>query len=318
MTARIPMARRGRSVRLATLTALALCVLPGRSSAWNGRGHMIIAAIAYDRLDPGVRARVDELVRLNPEYASWVRGSEGALRGKVAFMRAATWPDLIKNATGYVNDGNQPSGPSSSRNTGYDDNLQHRYWHYIDVPFSTDGTPLEYPASPNVVTQIEAFRETLASPGAPDELKSYELVWLVHLVGDVHQPLHVASRFSRDFPHGDLGGNKVRLCAAPCRSELHALWDGILGSSESVALAMKAAKDLGAGSRAGSDDLADGDWVAESLAIARKAVYVEPIGPGAGPYTVTRAYRQSARATARERVTLAGARLALVLNKELK
>ena len=46
-------------------------------------------------------------------------------------------------------------------------------------------------------TQIVAFRKTLGDSGASDELKSYDLVWLLHLVGDVHQPLHATTRFNQ-------------------------------------------------------------------------------------------------------------------------
>ena len=274
-----------RSSRLWVVIGIVLCAKAGKVSAWNDRGHMIVAAIAYDRLGLEVRARVDELLRQNPQYANWTKGVAKAQAGKVAFMRAATWPDFIKSAPGYENDGNRPSGPDSSRNTGYDDHLQHRYWHYIDIPFSTDGTPLEYPPEPNALTQIEAFEEVLASEEKSDALKSYDLVWLIHLVGDVHQPLHATSRFTKDLPHGDEGGNRVLLCARPCRSELHSFWDDNLGTSKSPESAIRAANGLGTGPR-----------------------------PGAGPYRMTQSYRKAAKLAAENRVALAGARLAGVLN----
>ena len=52
----------------------------------------------------------------------------------------------------------------------------HRYWDFIDIPFSSDGTALTDPDIPNAQTQIVAFRETLRNSGASDELKSYDLV----------------------------------------------------------------------------------------------------------------------------------------------
>lgn len=310
--------RRGRSSRPRVVLWLVLCALAGKASAWNDRGHMIVAAIAYDRLKPEVKARVDGLLRQNPEYASWTSGVAKARVKRVAFMRAATWPDFIKSAPGYENDGNRPKGPDASRNTGYDDRLQHRYWHYIDIPFSTDGTPLEYPPEPNALTQIAAFEEVLASPVQSDALKSYDLVWLIHLVGDVHQPLHATSRFTKDLPHGDEGGNRVLLCARPCRGELHSFWDDILGTSRSPDSALRAANGLGLAPPKGADDLREGDWIAESVALAKSAVYASPIGPGAGPYQMTPGYRKSAKLAAEGRVALAGARLAGVLNNVLE
>jgi hypothetical protein len=59
-------------------------------------------------------------------------------------------------------------------------------------------------------------------------------------------------------------------------------------------------------------------WIAESLQAAKASVYIEPIGIGAGPFTVDAEYRRQARAVAAERVALAGARLANLLNSALK
>ena len=156
-----------------------------------------MGAIAYEHLTPKVRTSVDALLKLNPSYPEWVAGIAEQDEGKVAFMKAATWPDMIKNDMRYTNDGNLPNGPDAGRNIGYDDKLMHRYWHFIDNPYTSDGTTLPAPDLPNAHTQIVAFRETLRDSAAPDELKSYDLVWLLHLVGDVHQPLHTITRFNQ-------------------------------------------------------------------------------------------------------------------------
>ena len=81
---------------------------------------------------------------------------------------------------------------------------------------------------------------------------------------------------------------------------------------------MKEAKRLEEVFSAGSEDLADGDWTAEGLGIAKSSVYVSPKGGGAGPHTLTQAYRLAAKATSEARVALAGARLAGVLNHDLQ
>src|ERR1043166_6837010 len=67
---------------------------------------------------------------------------------------------------------------------------------------------------PNAQTRITDFRAVLASD-SPDLLKSYDLSWLLHLVGDVHQPLHCASLVSHAKPDGDSGGNGVKLSGTP-------------------------------------------------------------------------------------------------------
>ena len=127
-------------------------------------------------------------------------------------MRAATWPDIIRTAPGYRAD--PIDDPGATQNIGYADKLQHRYWHYKDLPFSPDGTPTQPPPEPNAETQIRALRTALASPTTSDDVKSYDMVWLEHLVGDVHQPLHATSRFTAALPAGDRGGNSIAICRA--------------------------------------------------------------------------------------------------------
>lgn len=182
------------------------------SHAWGDFGHMTVAAIAYDSLTPASKTKVSALLKLNPNYSDWIADIPDESRDKAAFMKAATWPDYIKHAAGYKNDGESPTNPDAAKNSGYSDKLIHRYWHYIDIPFSPDHTPLIQPVAPNAQTQIALFRKTLADKHASAELKSYDLVWLLHLVGDVHQPLHATSRFTQDEPKGDRGGNEVALC----------------------------------------------------------------------------------------------------------
>jgi hypothetical protein len=58
-----------------------------------------------------------------------------------------------------------------------------RRWHFIDEPFSTDDTPLQQPVPPNAETQIAVFRKTLADKTISDDIRSYDLAWLLHLVG---------------------------------------------------------------------------------------------------------------------------------------
>jgi hypothetical protein len=293
---------------------LAVTFAPG-AWAWNSFGHMMIAAVAYEQLTPAAQARVATLLRLNPDYPQWISHTPKEERDELAFVRAATWADEIKSEPGYVDDGEHPSGPDTARNLGYSDHLQHRYWHFIDLPFSTDHTALIQPATPNAQTQIALFRRTLTSPGASDELKSYDLVWLLHLVGDVHQPLHTTSRFTRSQPDGDQGGNLVALCEKPCKVELHAYWDNLPGTGKKAIVAIRRASHLPTpDSRvAAIDD--ERQWIRESFMIAQNSVYIPPIGDGPGPYFIDRPYQSIAHRVARERLALAGARLARILNE---
>ncbi|BCA55088.1 nuclease [Nitrospira sp. KM1] len=278
---------------------------------------MTVVAIAYDRLNPKARTAIDELLRENDLYEAWVRGVAADDQPKAAFMRAATWPDLIKNQEmGYQNDGNLPNGPEANRNIGYADKLMHRYWHFIDIPFSPDNMAVPKPDVPNVQTQIATFRTTLKDPKASKDVKSYDLVWLIHLVGDVHQPLHATTRFDQQLPQGDRGGNDVNLCIQPtvCNGRLHAFWDDVLGTSESYEPAMAKANSLSPVEKELGMILDEAVWVEESFQAAKAVAYAFPVGAGAGPYTLDDAYKTAARELAEQRVALAGVRLANVLN----
>ena len=259
------------------------------------------------------------LLKLNPDYKLWLSyipaKTSAANRDMYIFMMAATWPDEIKSERDYRNDGERPSGPDASRNIGYEDHLQHRYWHYIDLPFSTDHTSLIQPQAPNAATQIAVFRRTLASKDSSDSLKSYDLVWLLHLVGDVHQPLHATSRFTHSQPEGDAGGNRVALCQKPCRNELHAFWDDVPGTEKNPEVAIRRATHLPEQDPhvAAIDD--ERQWIRESFAIAQNSVYIPPIGDGPGPWTLDGPYRAIAHQVVGNRLALAGARLAHVLNE---
>jgi len=180
------------------LVLVCLLTLNFPSFAWDNLGHMTVAYVAYQHLNPATKTRVDELLKLNPDYrrrwrALIPQGTSHADSKMMIFMIAATWPDAIKHRPGYTDDGTErgerPDGAISVQNIGYSDHLHHKYWHFVDTPFSTDGTALPAIPAPNAETQIAAFRSVLASNDA-DPKKSYDLVWLEHLVGDVHQPLH--------------------------------------------------------------------------------------------------------------------------------
>jgi hypothetical protein len=306
------------------ITAILAAVLLSTSSvwAWDSDGHMQVAEIAWKHLTAASRTRVTTLLKLNPNYSTWIKNVPVAKRRQVAFVMAATWPDYIKSAAaGYTNDGDTaPLDPASSQNIGYADHLMHRYWHFIDTPFSTDGTALVQPVAPNAKTQIELFTAAIGSTATSDDIKSYDLVWLEHLVGDVHQPLHATSRFSSDLPAGDRGGNSVILCASPCKSksELHAFWDDVLGTSKLPTTAITAADQLPAPPAVGAAVADDQAWITESFDAAKQYVYASPVGPGAGPYTLNAAYKAQAKTEAQARIELAGVRLANLINAKLK
>lgn len=306
--------------------------------AWDGFGHMQIAEIAWTSLDAPTKARAGQLLKLNPQYVQWTADVTSSEQDHIAFVIASTWADYIKGDTNYVNDGPQngnrpPLGPEAGQNVGYKDLFRHKYWHFIDGPFSQDGTTLELTPIPNAQTQIELFRDTLSS-SAPDNVKSYDLVWLLHLVGDVHQPLHATSRFTTSELLGDSGGNDVGIdCGGCAPNNLHWFWDNAAGvgsvqncatvdkpecNPENVQEAITAAHALAPADptlAAISDETV---WINESFQLAQTKVYQPPIGDGRGPFTLTNGYKRAATDLANSRLALAGARLGNLIMTSLK
>ena len=295
--------------------------------AWFDGGHMTVAYIAYQNLTPQTRTRVDGLLRLNPLYASWTKGISKKQRGLVAFLRAATWPDCIKQAAcaaGYTSDGGDSptGGPTDDQNIGYSDKLMHKYWHFVDVPYAAGSTG-EPPKVPNAQTEIILLSNAIGT-NESDDVKSYDVVWLEHLVGDVHQPLHATSRFTVNHPQGDAGGNLLAFCLKPCRDELHAYWDGLLGDKPTTGQVTQTGKKLIKGGKpAGTDNSDPAAWVAESFDLAKKDVYMSPISDDNDPSVTLSprpdaAYDTNAKKVAFAQVTLAGYRLAALLNSKLQ
>jgi hypothetical protein len=289
---------------------------------------MQVAAVAYDMLSPTAKARCAALLRLNPSYANWIAGAHESAQDRTAFLRAATWADAIKSDKTFTDKKDDQAASTASQNIGYADKLRHRYWHFIDVPFSPDATPLTVTPAPNAQTQIVAFRAVLSTPGANEDVKSYDLSWLLHLVGDVHQPLHCSTRFDVADPHGDRGGNNVlitgnvspticddpRFCPYGPPHELHAFIDDITGSSYCLAEVDASIAGLPKPTQAQLANLDEASWVAEGAALAQSAVYIAPIGVGDGPFTIDDSYQSSVLALGKRRIALAGARLAALLN----
>ena len=300
-------------------------IAPQPAYAWNDYGHMSVAYVAYKKLTPQTRNKVNALLAKNPDFPNWVAlipaGTSPADKNLMLFMIAATWADRIKGASGYSED--NPANRNlcsavSLQNTGFTDMHRHRCWHFIDVAFSQDGTT-SLPATPvpNAQERVDLFRPVLSS--TDDDLKAYDLSWLLHLVGDLHQPLHCTTRVGQGQTGGDNGGNLVTLAVGNSSVKLHIFWDDLLGPTGATPKAViKTAKKLPAANATKASDLNVSHWVNEGVQNAKNSVYVGPVGLGPGPFTVTTTYQNAAKTLAKKQVALAGARLANLLNAELK
>jgi hypothetical protein len=351
------------NILLAFLAAL-LFALPTQLWAWGNTGHEAVAYIAWQQMTPAARARAVQLLKLVPTlqtptgktvpgYSDWVNDLPAGLspddQNLYLFMRAATWPDSIKHV-GFTDSDVAPAGVTTDVNIGFTDTKSHGYWHFVDAAFASDDSSVPPTPVLNAASQIAALRTAIAS-GETDALESYDMIWLEHLAGDVHQPLHGTVRYFAG--KGDEGGNTVKIklpvpmehqfegtLSKSAPTELHAFWDDLPGEGEPGPALPNAAAFAQPLPPASSDKVADtdpNDWASESLTLAQSDAYKNPpIGKSPAPsaststrsrssrgsssssYLITQAYYDQAMKDAQARVALAGARLAKVMNDNLK
>jgi S1/P1 Nuclease len=305
-------------VRFLTVVAI-VCGLAAPAAAWNGTGHRIVAAIAYERLTAKVRASVDDLIRKHPDYAAIFAKDAPAdppARARAAFLTAANWPDMIRAGDPRFYDETRKDAVPTPLLPDFPDMARHAPWHFIDIPYAPDGAAVIPPPQPNALTELQRILREMRSPSSERQIV-YDLPWLEHLVGDVHQPLHCTSRFLRSQPTGDAGGNFVFV--APGRN-LHAVWDNAPGPDDSDGYVTKYAVKAAAAHPA--RDIAENPrkWIDESFKLDITAVYT--FGPQAGsrehPITLPNGYVENATNIAEQRIAAAGYRLAAVLNDLLR
>lgn len=198
-----------------------LAINPTAGISWNSTGHRVIAAIAWDNLTPTAKSQIMSILKAAPEDSDlknfYDKESENA--DKYYFMNAAYWPDIVRDRDEEARYKKYHKGP----------------WHYIgsywkqtdEGPVSADG----FVDDENIVERITLFRETLNDPSISDADKAIQIAWILHLVGDIHNPLHNTSRVTDETPDGDLGGNAFKL-GDTWPNNLHAYWDGIIDFSD--------------------------------------------------------------------------------------
>jgi hypothetical protein len=281
--------------------------------AWHETGHMVVAQVAYLRLTPVAKARVDGLLVTPPGRRPLIHLCAGYYMAETCEktydpVQIAVWMDDFRG---------------DSITSTYDN------WHYIDFRPIWDGIPerTNVGAEPeNVLSRLYWAINVLRKGTGSNRSDAETLGFLYHLVGDVHQPLHTATRYSAANPNGDAGGNgfKVQMPAETRITNLHSFWDSAAGqygqSSKRpldaagkaliLSLAEAAMKEFPAESMPEWSDLDPHTWVVESNTLARQVVY-KNITEGGEP---SKAYTAAAQKLSRKRLALAGYRMAGVLN----
>jgi len=195
---------------------------------------MVTGAIAYRLLEnESLRtvSLVQTLLEKHPWYDRWrddVEKLPESQRGEMLFMLAARWADDIRMQAKIQ---------------------RQAKWHYINFPFKPAGEPEDIkPLAPhpdNILSALAENERRVKSQVAADQ-RAIALEWLLHLVGDIHQPLHTVQLFTREYPHGDRGGNEVCVRLAPGRAalDLHRLWDGLITTTNNVGRLRNIATEL--------------------------------------------------------------------------
>jgi hypothetical protein len=259
-------------VRAGLLTVLFAVTPLSEAASWGASGHSIIAEIAQRRLRPQAVRKIREL-----------------LGGDVSLASVASWADQLALLR-----------PNTAN------------WHFVNIPYdAVNYDPArdckDTPRGDCVINAIARARALLADRTASRWQRAEALMFLVHLIGDVHQPLHAADR-------NDAGGSQVGVTFFDRPMSLHAVWDyGIIEKrtfdwGEYVRYLEQCwlrGKDINALQRGRPVD-----WAVEAHRAAVDVAYVLP-----EDLNLSLAYYQNSLPIVDRQLALAGIRLARVLNE---
>lgn len=251
------------------LAALLCCTIPaGPALAWGQTGHRVTGAVAERYLSGVARANVQLLL------------------GAESLAEAASWPDDMRSDPAVF--WQRTSTP----------------WHYVTVPQGRTYAEAGAPPEGDAVTALAGFAQTLRNPDASLEDKRLALRFTIHIIGDLHQPLHNGRQ-------GDRGGNNVRVTWFGEQTNLHSVWDsGMIDArqlshselAEWLARAITPEEVI-----AWSRDVEPQAWIAESVML-REQVY-----PENNQLSYAYAYRHGGALD--ERLSRGGVRIAAWLNE---
>ena len=273
---------RNRTLLYLVLALSFVALFPIRTAAWGTKGHQIIARVATDRLSGKAR---DSILKL--------------LQGE-SLEAVSTWADEIKTQR-----------PDTTN------------WHSVDIAVKYHDYQRARDCGKGVciIEAIEQQRRVLENPKYSDSERAEALKWLVHLIGDLHVPFHVATN---DNPP-DMAANRVKVTFLNGRpTSLHAVWDNdIINTAlrEARQGVAEYASQLGRGaggkggyvSPRGTVTL----WAVESHELADKAYKLSGdwMLNNGKVYNLDDAYYKKSKAVVDNQLLLAGVRLAAVLNE---
>jgi hypothetical protein len=254
--------------------------------SWGPEGHRIVATIAFSRLDQPIKDQI------------------ALILGDEDFVEVSNWADQVRLSRPNTKD-----------------------WHFVDIPVSVSNYEAgrdckELVTGDCAVKELERARAVLKDGSQPARARHEALKFIIHFVGDIHQPLHSATNNSRD--QGDLGGNNVNTLLLTRTMKLHAVWDhGLIDlddQDEGDYADTLIAKLVNTG-RADSSRTTE-DWVNESHALAVSVGYkYAGFRVGVTPtkkIVLGQAYVDKAKPVVDLQLARAGVRLARFLQETLE
>ncbi|BBK37670.1 endonuclease [Allostella sp. ATCC 35155] len=266
------------------LAVTAMLGWTGPAAAWGEDGHRVIAGVAERLLTPRAAGEVARLLRDEPG-------------GGATLVTVSTWADEIRRER-------RETGP----------------FHYVNVQVWEAGYVAERdcPDGRCSVAALDRFVGILKDRQSLPAARAEALKWVIHIVADMHQPLHAGDAQDR-------GGNDVKLVLAGRPTNLHAVWDvdvvAPLMREPGAPLVDRLLQSLTpieeqAWQQGGSER-----WTAEAHAIARDVVY-PAVGNLRGgtqqPIVLPPTYPADQAPVVRQQLLRAGVRLATVLNAVLR
>jgi len=239
--------------------AIILGLLPRSALAWGDEGHKIVALVAEQILDLAVREEIDAMLAADADTLT-----------AHDIAHESNWADRYRD---------------SDRNGSRQHYEQTRRWHFVDVelsdpnldracfghpPLPADTVVSNGPAQDCAVDKIEQFAAELTDPRTDPDERLVALKFVLHLVGDLHQPLHAADDH-------DAGGNRKRVVANGFQTgNLHHFWDTefvrrLGDDTKQVAAELTAA--ISDEQRHAWSQGAVSDWAMESFGVARRDAY---------------------------------------------
>jgi hypothetical protein len=254
------------------LIAAALALLPAPACAWGKTGHRVIGALADRMIGPRARHEVR------------------AILGVESLAEASTWPDFEHSNPDTF--WQKEAGP----------------YHYVTVPVGKTYAEVGAPPEGDAVTALTKFAATVRDRKAPLAERQLALRFIVHIVGDLHQPLHAGNGTDR-------GGNDIKVTFNRELTNLHAVWDSGLIDQDQLSYSEMTNWLAARITRADRMRWRTADplvWIGESAAL-RDRIY--PAGKPGEPIVLGSAYVFAWTATRDLRVEQGGVRLAAYLDE---